>query len=34
MVKRLVQEEGQLVGGVTIWPDGWDRYRTRSWMQW
>ena len=56
MVKRLVQEEGLLVGGsagtnvvaalriaarggirgpvVTILPDGWDRYRTRTWMQW
>jgi cysteine synthase len=56
MVKRLVQEEGLLVGGsagtnvvaalrvaargglrgpvVTVLPDGWDRYRSRTWMQW
>ncbi len=56
MVKRLVQEEGLLVGGsagtnvvaalrvaargglrgpvVTVLPDAWDRYRSRTWMQW
>jgi cysteine synthase len=56
MVKRLVLEEGLLVGGssgtnvvaalrvaargdvtgpvVTVLPDAWDRYRTKSWMQW
>lgn len=55
MVKRLVREEGLLVGGsagtnvvaalrvaarggldgpvVTVLPDGWDRYRAKSWMQ-
>jgi cysteine synthase len=55
MVRRLVREEGLLVGGsagtnvvaalrvaargeldgpvVTVLPDGWDRYRTKPWMQ-
>lgn len=55
MVRRLVREEGLLVGGsagtnvvaalrvaargevagpvVTLLPDGWDRYRAKSWMQ-
>lgn len=53
MVRRLVQEEGLLVGGssgtnvvaalrvaaratapvITVLPDGWDRYRSKPWMQ-
>jgi len=55
MVRRLVREEGLLVGGsagtnvvaalrvaarggldgpvVTVLPDGWDRYRSKPWMQ-
>lgn len=55
MVKRLLREEGLLVGGsagtavaaavriaargevrdpvVTVLPDGWDRYRSKPWMQ-